>query len=324
MNNMRKWMVVGIVLVIALIVLSSSIYVVNEGEFAYLTQFGELKSIQPNAGLGFKIPFIQDVNRLTKKQMIYNINQSEVLTADKKAMIVDSYSIWQITDVTTFIRTVNNVSEMQKRIDASTYSVIKNVMGQMQQNEIITEGEGNRTSLNKQISDEVARSLKDYGVTIVAVEIKRFDLPDDNTAAVYARMISERTQMAASFKADGEYEAAKIRNETDKEVNIIVGQAEAQARKLQGEGEEEYMKTLKELYNEPQKADFYIFVRELEAMEKSIQGEKTLILGPDSVLARILNQSVADGIKPTGETTSPTTSETTAETTTETTAEPTP
>ena len=313
MKNMRKWIVIAIIAVVALIVLSSSVFIINEGEFAYLTQFGALQSIKTEAGLGFKIPFIQDVNRLTKKQMIYNVNQSEVLTADKKAMIVDSYSIWQITDVTTFIRTVNNVSEMQKRIDASTYSVIKNVMGQMQQNEIITEGEGSRTSLNKQISDRVAKSLKDYGVTIVAVEIKRFDLPEDNTAAVYARMISERTQMAASYKADGEYEAAKIRNETDKEVNIIIGQAQAQARKLQGEGEEEYMKTLKELYNDSQKADFYIFVRELEAMEKSMQGEKTLILGSDSTLARILNQSVSEPTAP--EPTSETTSETTIQVT---------
>lgn len=319
MKNMRKWIVIAIIAVAALIVLSSSVFIINEGEFAYLTQFGALQSIRTEAGLGFKIPFIQDVNRLTKKQMIYNVNQSEVLTADKKAMIVDSYSIWQITDVTTFIRTVNNVSEMQKRIDASTYSVIKNVMGQMQQNEIITEGGGSRTSLNKQISDKVAKSLKDYGVTIVAVEIKRFDLPEDNTAAVYARMISERSQMAASYKADGEYEAAKIRNETDKEVNIIIGQAQAQARKLQGEGEEEYMKTLKELYNDSQKADFYIFVRELEAMEKSIQGEKTLILGSDSTLARILNQSVTEPTAPEPTTPEPTASESTTQPTSETT-----
>jgi len=288
--KMKKWISIVVIAVLLLILLSTTVYTVHEGEFAYLTQFGRLSSIQSGAGLYLKVPFVQNVNRLTKKQMIYNVNPSEVLTADKKAMIVDSYSIWQITDVTTFIRTVNNVSEMQKRIDASAYSVIKNIMGQMQQSEIITEGENNRTSLNNQITDQVSQSLKGYGVAILTVEIKRFDLPSDNTDAVYNRMISERSQMAASYKADGEYEAAKIRNETDKEVSIIIGEAEAQARRLQGEGEEEYMKTLAELYNDPQRADFYVFVRELEALKSSLKGEKTVILGADSPLAKILNQ----------------------------------
>ncbi|MEA4888017.1 MAG: protease modulator HflC [Clostridiaceae bacterium] len=287
---MKKWIIAAIVCLLVVILISTSLYTVHEGEFVYLTQFGAIQNIKTDAGLHVKIPFIQDVNHLTKKQMIYDVKPSEVLTADKKAMIVDSYSIWQISDVTTFIRTVNNVSEMQKRIDASAYSVIKNVMGQMQQSDIIADGSDSRTSLNKQITEQVAANLKDYGVAIVTVEIKRFDLPEDNTTAVYDRMISERSQMAASYKADGDYEAAKIRNETDKEVNIILGEAQAQASKLQGEGEEEYMKTLKELYNDPQKADFYLFVRELEALEKSLQGEKTIILGADSPLAKILSQ----------------------------------
>ncbi len=287
---MKKWIIIAVVVLLALIGVSNSVYTVQEGEFAYITQFGALVSIHPNAGLAFKIPFIQDVNRLTKKQMIYNVNSSEVLTADKKAMIVDSYSIWKIVDVTTFIRTVNNIGEMQKRIDASTYSVIKNLMGQLEQSEIISDGEASRTSLNNQITEQVAASLMPYGVEILSVEVKRFDLPEDNTTAVYARMISERSQMAASYKAEGEYEAAKIRNETDKEIEITIGQAEAAAQRLRGEGEEEYMRILKELYNDPAKAEFYLFVRELEAMKKSLQGEKTIILGSDSPLVKIINQ----------------------------------
>ncbi len=287
---MKKWIIIAVVVLLALIGISNSVYTVQEGEFAYITQFGALVSIRPNAGLAFKIPFIQDVNRLTKKQMIYNVNSSEVLTADKKAMIVDSYSIWKIVDVTTFIRTVNNIGEMQKRIDASTYSVIKNLMGQLEQSAIISDGEAGRTSLNNQITEQVAASLMPYGVEILSVEVKRFDLPEDNTTAVYARMISERSQMAASYKAEGEYEAAKIRNETDKEIEITIGQAQAAAQRLRGEGEEEYMRILKELYNDPAKADFYLFVRELEAMKKSLQGEKTIILGSDSPLTKIINQ----------------------------------
>lgn len=292
MKKYIKWIIIAVVVVALVILFTASVYTVNEGQYAYVTQFGALVSIRTEAGMAFKVPFIQDVNYLTKKQMIYNVNSSEVLTADKKAMIVDSYSIWKITDVTTFIRTVNSINEMQKRIDASAYSVIKNLMGQLQQSEIITDAEEGRISLNKQITAQVADSLRLYGVDILSVEIKRFDLPEDNTAAVYARMISERSQMAASYKAEGEYEAAKIRNETDKQVEIIIGEAEAMARRLQGEGEEEYMRILKELYSDPEKADFYLFVRELEALKKSMTGDKTIILGPDSPLVDIINQTV--------------------------------
>jgi membrane protease subunit HflC len=211
--------------------------------------------------------------------------------ADKKAMIVDSYAIWRIDNVTTFIRTVNNIPEMQKRIDASTYSVIKNLMGQLEQSEIITDSDEGRSTLNNQITDLVSQSLDLYGVSIQSIEIKRFDLPEDNTTAVFTRMISERSQMAASYKAEGEYEAAKIRNETDKEIAILLGEAQAASQRLRGEGEEEYMRILKELYNDSDKADFYLFVRELEAIKASLKGQKTVILGSDSPITQIINQT---------------------------------
>lgn len=287
---MKKWIILVVVVVLIAIAASASVYIVNEGEFVYITQFGAIRQIRTEAGLYLRTPFVQDVNRLTKKQMMYNVNESEVLTADKKAMIVDSFALWQIEDVTTFIRTVNNVPEMEKRIDATIYSVIKNLMGQLEQSEIITDGDGGRETLNKQVGDQVARVLTQYGIHVQSVEIKRYDLPSDNTEAVFTRMISERSQMAASYKADGEFEASKIRNETDKEISIMLGQARADAEKLRGEGEEEYMKILSDLYNDPDKADFYLFVRELEALETSLQGESTIILGPESPIARILSQ----------------------------------
>jgi len=205
MKKLRNLILTAAIIIAALIVLLGSAYSVHEGESVYITQFGAIQRIVPEAGLHFRIPFIQDVNRITKKQMIYNVNPSEVLTADKKAMIVDSYALWRIEDVTTFIRTVASVNEMQKRIDASVYSAIKNLMGSLQQNEIIADGENSRDTLNHRITEAVDLNLRAYGVKMMAVEIKQFDLPKDNMNAVYDRMVSERTQMAASFKADGEY-----------------------------------------------------------------------------------------------------------------------
>ncbi len=284
--------VIVLVVLLALFALLNSVYIVPEGEYAYLTQFGAIVKTDEEAGLKFKIPFVQEVNRLTKRQMVYDVNTSEVLTADKKAMVVDSYAIWQINNVTTFYSSVGNINEMQKRIDASVYSVIKNLMGSLQQSDIITDEESSRTTLNEQITDIVRAQLEGYGVSIAAVEIKRYDLPTDNLEAVYNRMISERQQMAAAFKAEGEYEAAIIRNETDKEVEIILGEARAQADKLSGEAEEQYMQILQSVYNVTDKAQFYTFIRELEALEKSLRGgDKTIVLSPDSPIVRILNQS---------------------------------
>lgn len=285
--------IAAIILVILVIVGFNSLYIVGEGEYAYVTQFGAIRKIDTEPGLKFKVPMIQDVNYLTKKVMDYDINSSEVLTADKKAMVVDSYALWRIEDVTMFIRTVGNINEMQKRIDASVYSVIKNLTGRLQQDEMIADEESQRNSLNEQVTALVQDDMLNYGVYVPAVEIRRFDLPDDNLASVHDRMISEREQIAAAYLADGEYEGNIIRNQTDMNVDILIGQARAEAERLIGEGEEEYMQTLADIYNDEEMADFYLFMLELEALENSLTGEKTIILGPDSPISQILNRNVS-------------------------------
>ncbi|MDI9497619.1 MAG: protease modulator HflC [Bacillota bacterium] len=284
--------VVGIViLVAAVITIFNGLFIVHEGEYGFVTQFGAIVRIEETPGLKFKIPFIQESNTMTKKMMVYDINPSEVLTEDKKAMVVDSYALWQIQDVTTFVRTLGNLAEMNKRIDASVYSVIKNIMGTMAQDEIITDEETSRNSLNQQITEIVREQLQGYGVAIHAVEIRRYDLPDDNLSAVYNRMISERAQIAAMYKADGEYQANIIRNRTDKDVEIALGEARAAAERLAGEGEQGYIQTMSEIYSDPDMASFYTFVRELEALQRSLAGtgQKTVVLGPDNPIARILS-----------------------------------
>lgn len=287
----------GILIALAIIIfmIFNCFYILPEGQVAYVTQFGKIVSTSRDAGLKFKLPFVQDINFLTDKIMYYDVNPSEVLTADKKAMIVDSYVLWKIDDAPTFIRTVGgNTEEMQKRIDASVYSNIKNIMGRLQQSEIITADESSRDSLNQQVTRFAGKELSNYGVEVLRVEIRRFDLPKDNLSAVYDRMISERQQMAVAFKADGDYEAAKMRNETDKEYDIMIGEAKAEARRIQGQAEEEYMAVLKEIYGDKDRADFYRFTLELDALEQSLQGEKTVILGPDSFLAQMLSDGGID------------------------------
>lgn len=293
MKKTIRNIVLIVILLVLIIVGANSIYIVEEGEYAYVTQFGAIQYTDVNPGLKFKVPMIQEVNYLTKKVMDYNINSSEVLTSDKKAMVVDSYALWRIEDVTMFMRTVGNISEMEKRIDASVYSVIKNLTGRLMQDELIADEESQRNSLNEQVTALVQEDMVNYGVVVPAVEIRRFDLPDDNLESVYTRMISEREQMAAAYRADGEYEANIIRNRTDKDVEILVGEAKAQAQLLIGQGEEEYMQTLGGIYNNADMADFYLFTLELEALKDSLSGgQKTIILGPDSPIFQILNRQV--------------------------------
>ncbi|MDO5734561.1 MAG: protease modulator HflC [Eubacteriales bacterium] len=286
-----KGTLLGLVLLIAVVVfvLSRTIFTVGEGEFAYITQFGKIVNVVEKPGLHFLTPFLQDYHKLNKKLLIYDVSPSEVLTADKKAMIVDSYALWRIADVQTFIRSVGAIPEFEKRLDASCYSVIKNVMGQLQQSQLISDEESSRDSLNNQVSEMVKENLLSYGVEVSRVEIRRYDLPKDNLSAVYDRMISERSQMAAQFKAEGLYEAAKIKNQSDKEYEVILAEAKAEAERIRGEAEGRYIEIMGEVYGNPKKAEFYQLLLELNNLEKSLANNPTVILSKDSVLGELLS-----------------------------------
>jgi len=221
--------------------------------------------------------------------MMYDIPPSEVLTGDKKTLVVDNFTVWQIDDPYTFMRTVSRISEMENRIDAIVYNAVKNTLGTMDQTTIINSDNSSIDDVNSKITELVNAQLKNYGVSTVAVEIKRFDLPEDNESAVYNRMISERTQMAESFRAEGNLEASKIVNETDKEVAILLSKASARAEELKGQGESEYMKIIAEAYSTEDRMNYYEFIRSLEALKVTMKGEKTLILPADSFIVRVLN-----------------------------------
>ena len=284
-----KVVVAAVIVVVALSVIFGSLFTVEENEFGVVKQFGKITSVKNEAGIYFKIPFVDEVSTLPDTKLVYDIPPSELLTGDAKSLVVDNYVVWQITDPITFIQRVGTVSEMERRLDATIYSVVKNTLGRTEQADIISAGEGARNELNTVITEEVNESLRDeYGVTVVSVEIKKLDLPEANESAVYNRMISDRQQIAAALTAEGELEAAKIKNETDKKATIIVSQAEAEAERIKGEAEAEYMKILAEAFDTPEKEEFYDFIRSLEAAEVSMKdGRIVLILSGDNPLARI-------------------------------------
>lgn len=264
-------------------------YQVKENEFAYVTRFSKFVGIEDTAGLHFKLPIVDKVNKVPQYRMMYDITPSEVLTGDKKTLVVDNFTVWQIDDPLLFMRTVGRVSEMENRIDAAVYNAVKNTLGSMDQADIINSDNGSIDDVNIIITEHANNQLKGYGISTVAVEIKRLDLPYDNEEAVYNRMVSERTQMAESFRADGNLEAQKIRNETDKEISILKSQAEAQAEELIGQGEGEYMKIIAQAYSTPDRVQYYEFIRSLDALKVTMKGEKMIILPANSYIVRVLN-----------------------------------
>lgn len=278
-----------LILILLIISVTNATYVVRENEYAYVTRFSQFVKIQDTAGLHFKVPVFDKVEKLPQYRMMYDLPPSEVLTGDKKTLVVDNFAVWQIDDPLMFMRTVSRITEMENRIDAVVYNAVKNTLGTMNQSDIINSDNSSIDDVNHAITTVVNNQLKSYGISTVAVEIKRLDLPNDNETAVYNRMISERTQMAESYRAEGNLEASKVTNETDKEVGILLSRAKATAEELKGQGESEYMKIIAEAYSTAERVEYYEFIRSLEALKATMTGDKTIILPADSYIVRVLN-----------------------------------
>ena len=287
---MKKGIIIGAIALLLIILAASSVYVVQENQFACTFRFSEIVNTEDSAGLHFKIPFVDSVKYFPKATMLYDIPPSEVLTSDKQNMTVDCYILWSITDPQQFYRTLGSSLEAEERLNAITYNALKTAMGTLAQADIINMNDGaERNQIYEGIAATVNSQVTDRGIRVEDVKIKQFDLPESNLNAVYARMISERNQMAEKYTAEGNYDASVIRNEVDKQVNIVVSNAQAEAAKLEAEGEAEYMRQLAEAYNSDDKKDFYEFTLALDALKQSLTGEeKTVILDADSDLARML------------------------------------
>ena len=278
------------VLVLVLLLALNSFFTVRENEYACTVRFSKIIDTTDQAGLHFKIPFIDSVKYFSKATQFYDIPPSEVLTSDKQNMTVDCYILWSISDPKLFYQTLGSTGVAEQRLDALTYNELKTVMGTLAQSDIINMEDGaKRNDIYENISTDVDTLAATYGIHVEDVKIKQFDLPESNLNAVYNRMISERNQMAEKYTADGNYDASIIRNNVDKQVDIIVSNAEAEAAKLVAEGEAEYMRLLAAAYDTAEKKDFYEFKLALEALAASLNGtEKTVILDANSELAQIL------------------------------------
>lgn len=322
-NKNKKRHGFGVIAVLAAVLLlvlaGNSMVVTKHNQFKLIRQFGRVQRVVTQSGLSLKIPFVESVDTIPKELMLYDLPASDVITSDKKTMILDSYVLWHVTDPLKFAQTLScSVSNAESRIDAIVYNATKNTISNMKQDEVIRSRDGKMTitveeageevtgndlvlsqereevieitSLTEEIMGQINHVEKQYGIEIVVVDVKKLDLPDDNKQAVYARMISERENIAAQYIAEGKSEAKMIENMTDKEVSIMLSNAQAKAEATVAEGEAEYMRILSDAYADPAKMDFYSFVRALDAVKGSITGNnKTVILSDDSPVAQIFN-----------------------------------
>ena len=278
--------IITVVAVLAIMIINSGMVVTYPNEYTVIKQFGRIESIRQEPGLSMKIPFIQTAEKIENEVLLYDLAVSDVMTKDKKSMIADCFVLWKIEDPYKYTQTLSaQKSNAEFRIDTITYNSLKNVISSLSQEEVISGRDG---ELAKAIQDNIGNTREQYGIKLLAVETKSLDLPDENKNAVYERMISERNNIAATYQAEGQEEAKEISNNTNAEIIVMQSEADAQAEEIIAKGEAEYMRILSEAYNDPEKADFYIFLRSLDAAKATMTGNnKTLIIDETSPIAQI-------------------------------------
>ena len=262
----------------------SSIFIVDETEQVVILQLGKPVKTVTKPGLNVKLPFpFQEKITFDDRLLEYDSPPEEILSKDKKSLIVDNYVRWKIVDPLQFLKTVQAIPTAKSRMDDIVYSELRRELGTHDMVEIITE---NREEIMDVITRESNSATLDYGISVVDVRIRRVDLPAENEASIYARMEAERKRQANKFRSEGEEEAQKIRAATDRDKTIILADAYKEAERIRGEGDAKAVQVYARSYSSDPK--FYEFVRTLDTYKKVVDDKTTLVLPSDSKLFKLL------------------------------------
>jgi membrane protease subunit HflC len=299
-SNVFKAIVVFVVVLIVYGIIAGSMVSVKENDYLVVRQFGEIKRVADQPGYTFVAPILYDKERITKSQQLYSVKTALINTADKKPTQIDSYAIWRISDPKMMIRSMKTITNAENRMSDKLYSLIRSEFGKLNYSQIIgsvkkqtdsSEKEDivdGRSKLTKGIVDEVNKWLKEQkaGVEVLDVQVKRTDLPKENEASVFARMISEREAKAQEFISTGDAQNISIKADTDRQVTEKLAEAGKQAKLIRAEGEREAGKIYNKAYS--QNPEFYSLYRTLESYKKTINGETVILLPADSPYAKVL------------------------------------
>ena len=285
-------LIVPIIIIIG-VVIFQSVFIVQEISQAIVLQFGDPKKIITKAGLNFKLPFIQNVVYLDKRTLNLDNEPEEVIAADQKRLIVDAFARFKIVDPLKFYISVGNERVARSRLSTIINSRIRGVLGTQ---ELATLLSTDRARQMQIIQSQVNDEAENFGINIVDVRIKRADLPPANSEAIYKRMQTEREREAKEFRAQGAEIAQKIRSTADKDVTVILAQANKKSEIMKGEGDGQRNKIFADAFGrDPQ---FFAFYWAMQAYEKAlIGGETPLVLSPDSDFFKFFGKSIKPNIK---------------------------
>ena len=273
-----------VILVVAGIVLFNSVYTVSEAQQALVIQFGDVKQQVREPGLKFKTPFVQEVRILDKRILDLDVPAEEVIASDQKRLVVDAFARFKIIEPKQFYITVNNENVARQRLQSLINANLRRVLGNVAFSAVLSE---QRAVLMQRIRDSVNAEAKGFGINVVDVRIRRADLPEENSQAIYQRMQTERKQEAQQYRAQGAEEAQRIKANADRQRTVLLSEANKQSQILRGEGDAEATRIYAEAYGRD--PEFFDFYRSMEAYKKSLgQKDTTMVLSPDSDFLKYL------------------------------------
>lgn len=296
MSGRAKLLLLGVAIVVVIILVLSSTFKVTEYQQAILLQFGEPREVvnatgTQEPGLYLKTPFVQNVEYFDKRILDFDAPAEEVILGDQKRLVVDTFIRYRITDPLKFYQTVGSEGVARSRLGAILNAATRQVLGTV---ELITVLSGERAQLMRFILDQVNRQSKDFGVDVVDVRIRRADLPDENSLAVFRRMQTERDREAKEFRAQGDETSQRIRSRADKERTILLANAKRESEILRGQGDAKAVKIFADAFGQDQ--EFFSFYRSMQAYSNALGSDDTsMVLSPDSEFFRYFGRLYGQG-----------------------------
>lgn len=271
--------IAGAAAIVAFFIISNAFFIVQQNEQCVVTQFGKLVRIELEPGLSVKMPFIQDVIYYDTRLLGHDVEPTEIVTKDKRTLVIDNFAKWRITDSGKFYQRAKIESVAMGRLRDIIYSELRVDFGSHDMAEIVSSKRG---ELMKQVTERSNAKAKELGmgVEIVDVRIKRADLPTENQQAVYRRMSEERKRIAMQFRSEGKEAAQRIRGQTDMEKALIIAEAHKKEQEKKGEADAVSIKTTAAAYGKD--PDFFEFVRSLDAYRKAFAERGTVVISQDS------------------------------------------
>jgi membrane protease subunit HflC len=287
MVNRRLLTVVAVVLVAAGIFAMSSLFIVDQTEEALVLRFGEVRDVIPKPGLKIKWPFIENVIFYENRLLDFEPPPEEVIVSDQKRLVVDTYTRYRITNPLLFYQTVNSEPAVRARLSAMVNGSLRRVLGNVTLSALLSH---QRSAIMGQIRDEVTAQGNSFGIDVVDVRIRRADLPEENSQAIFARMQSEREQQARQYRGEGAEAAQTVRANAERERTVILAEAQRDAQRVRGDGDAESIRVYAGAFG--QDKEFFAFYRSMQAYREALTGRSTsFVLTPDSGFFRFFQNS---------------------------------